>query len=282
MRGGAGPPMLDCMAASNTSESFQIPLEAAERYEAAFVPNFFAQWAPTLCASGGVAPGRRLLDVACGTGIVARTAADLNGSAAGIVGIDLNEAMLTVARRIRADIDWRQGDAASLPFADGSFDTVLSQMALMFLPDRAAAIGEMARVVTDAGTVAVLVPGTLDRQPAFEPFVELASQLVGPDAVSLLTTYFVCGDLDELSVLFESAGLAVTTTRTVSGTYAAPSVEAAVRTEVESTPLIERIDEQTYARLREETAEIWRPFTAADGTLAAPFESVLIAASRKP
>ena len=82
--------------------------------------------------------------------------------------------MLSVARTIRADIEWRQGDAASLPFADGSFDAVLSQMALMFLPDRPAALGEMARVVTDVGTVAVIVPGALDPQPAFEPFVELA------------------------------------------------------------------------------------------------------------
>ena len=90
-------------------------------------------------------------------------------------------------------------------------------------------------------------PAALDRQPAFEPFVELATRLVGPEAMSLLSTYFVCGDLDELTALFESAGLAVTASRTVAGTYAAPSVDAAVRTEVESTPLIERIDEATYA-----------------------------------
>jgi SAM-dependent methyltransferase len=268
------------MTASNTSESFQIPLAAAERYEAEFVPNLFAQWAPTLCAAGGVAPGRRVLDVACGTGIVARTAAELIGSAAGIVGIDLNEAMLSVARRLRPDIEWRQADAASLPFADGSFDVVLSQMALMFLPDRPAAIGEMARVVGDGGTVAVIVPAALDRQPAFEPFVELASRLVGPEAESLLTSYFVCGELDALTNLFESAGLAVTVSRTVSGTYAAPSADAAVRTEVESTPLAERIDEPTYQRLREETAGLWRRFARADGALAAPFESVLVAASR--
>jgi ubiquinone/menaquinone biosynthesis C-methylase UbiE len=271
----------DVMAAPHTSESFHIPLAAAERYETAFVPNFFAQWAPTLCHAAGVAPGRRVLDVACGTGIVARTAADLVGSAAGIVGVDLNEAMLSVARKIRADIEWRQADAASLPFADGAFDVVVSQMALMFLPDRPAAIGEMARVASDAGTVAVIVPAALDRQPAFEPFVDLAARLVGPDAVSLLTTYFVCGELDELTAMFESAGLAVTARRTVSGTYAAPSVDAAVRTEVESTPLVERIDEATYARLREETVEIWRPFVGPDGCLAAPFESVLVAASRR-
>ena len=73
----------------------------------------------------------------------------------------------------------------------------------------------------------------------------------------------------------------MTASRTVRGTYAAPSVDAAVRTEVESTPLVERIDAATYQRLREETVEIWRPFVGADGSLAAPFESVLVAASRR-
>ena len=138
------------MAASNISESFQIPLAAAERYETAFVPNFFAQWAPTLCQAGGVAPGGRVLDVACGTGIVARTAAELTGSGTGIVRHRPQRCDALRRPQIRADIEWRQADAASLPFADGSFDAVLSQMALMFLPDRPAAIGEMARVVSDS------------------------------------------------------------------------------------------------------------------------------------
>jgi SAM-dependent methyltransferase len=273
--------MLKRMAAPNISESFQIPLAAAELYESAFVPNFFAQWAPILCEAGGVAPARSVLDVACGTGIVARTAAELTATPEGIVGLDLNDAMLTVARRIRPDIEWRQGDAGALPFADRSFDVVLCQMALMFMPDRAAVIGEMARVVRNDGTVAIIVPGALDRQAAFEPFVELAARLIGPEAVSLLTTYFVCGDLGELAALFGAAGLDTTESRAIAGTYAAPSVDAAVRMEVESTPLIERIDEATYRRLRDETAEIWRQFVGADGTLAAPFESLLVAASRR-
>ena len=117
-------------------ESFQIPIEAAEFYEAAFVPAFFAQWAPILCGAAGVTPGQRVLDVACGTGIVARTAADLVAPDGAVVGVDLNEAMLTVARRVRPDIEFHQGNADALPFADESFDTALSQMALMFFPDR--------------------------------------------------------------------------------------------------------------------------------------------------
>ena len=131
------------------SESFQIPIEAAELYESAFVPGFFAQWAPILCEVAGVKPGSTVLDVACGTGIVARTAADIVGPTGAVVGLDVNEAMLTVAARVRPDVEWRQGDACSLPFTDGSFDAVLCQMALMFFADRPTAIGEMARVADD-------------------------------------------------------------------------------------------------------------------------------------
>jgi ubiquinone/menaquinone biosynthesis C-methylase UbiE len=270
------------MTTSNRpAESFQIPIEAAELYESAFVPAFFAQWAPILCAVAGVAPGQTVLDVACGTGIVTRTAADLVGSGGTVVGVDLNEAMLTVAARVRPDLDWRQGDVAELPFADGTFDTVLCQMALMFFPDRAAAIAEMARVVNGEGTIALLVPGPLEAQPAFKPFAELAARIAGPEAKSLLTTYFVCGDRDELTELFESVGLRVTESRSITGTYSAPSVDAAVTTEVESTPLIERIDEATYRQLRTEAVEVMAPFTAPDGSLAAPFECLVVAATRR-
>ena len=160
-------------------ESFQIPIEAAEAYEATFVPAFFAQWAPILCDAAGIGAGHKVLDVACGTGIVARTAAERAG-AAQVTGVDLNEAMLTVARRVRADIDWRHGDAAALPLADRSFDAVLCQMALMFFPDRIGALREMARVAAPSGTVAVLVPAGLGAQPAYGPFVDMAARHAGP------------------------------------------------------------------------------------------------------
>ena len=262
------------------TESFQIPIEAAERYEAAFVPGFFAQWAPILCEVAGVAEGHDVLDVACGTGIVARTAADLVGPPGTVVGLDLNEAMLTVAGRVRPDIEWRQGDAMRLPFADGAFDTVLCQMALMFFADRPRALGEMARVVSPGGTVAVVVPSALDAQVMFKPFVELAGRIAGPEAISLLTAYFVCGDLGELTNLFESAGLRIGVRRSVVGSYRAPSVDAAVTTEVESTPLVERISATTYRQLRDEAVDVLQPFTQPDGSLVAPFECLVVAATR--
>lgn len=265
---------------TESNESFQISIEAAEAYEADFVPALFAQWAPPLCDAAGVAPGHRVLDVACGTGVVARCAADITG-AANVTGIDLNDSMLAVARRVRPDIDWRQGDSSALPFPDGSFDIVVCQMALMFFPDRAEAIREMSRVATKGGSVAVLVPGNLHDQPAYGPLIDMIARHAGPEARSLLSTYFACGDFDQLVRLFEQAGLGATSTRTEHGTVRFPSVDALVATEVNSTPLGERITADAYEQILANAREVLAPFTTSDGRLEAPFYSYIVAA-RQP
>lgn len=260
----------------SATETFQIPLAVAETYESKFVPALFAEWAPHLVNAAGVAPGQAVLDVACGTGIVARTAADLMGMQGRVVGVDVNDAMLTVARRVRPDIEWQPGDVADLPFADGAFDVVLCQMALMFFPDRARAFREMRRVVTAAGTVAVLVPAALSSQPAYAPFVAMAARHAGPDTLSLLGTYFVCGDLAELAALVESAGLRVVETRTRLGRARFDSVDAFVAAEVKGTPLSERVSDEVYQRIRAEAREVLRPFTTPAGTVEVPLAGHLV------
>lgn len=263
------------------SESFQIPIEAAERYESAFVPAFFAQWATILCESARLRPGDVVLDVACGTGIVARTAADLVGAEGRVVGLDVNDAMLTVARRVRPDLDWRNGDVAAMPLPDQSFGVVLCQMALMFFPDRAAAVREMARVVDVGGTVAVLVPAQLAAQLTFAPFVDMVAGHAGPGALSLLSTYFACGDLGELTTMLGSAGLDVELARPRGGTYRAPSVDEFVATEVESTPLRARLSIALYDRIRSDAHQVLAPFTTAEGSVVAPFECNVVVARRR-
>jgi SAM-dependent methyltransferase len=126
------------------TETFNIALEQAEAYEQRFVPALFAQLAPWMVDQIDLRPGQPVLDVACGTGIVARTVAERVGPGS-VTGVDRNEAMLTVAGRLRPDIDWRHGDVAALPFEDGTFAVVLCQSALMFFPDATAALAEMAR-----------------------------------------------------------------------------------------------------------------------------------------
>jgi SAM-dependent methyltransferase len=259
-------------------ETFKISAATAELYESQFVPALFAEWVPRLTGLAGVAPGQTVLDVACGTGIVARTVAEVQRGHGRVVGLDVNEAMLDVARRVRPEIEWRQGDAAHLPFADGAFDVALCQMAFMFFPDRTRVLREMARVVTAAGTVAFSVPSRLDAQPAYAPFVEMAARHAGPEAKSLLGAYFASGDLDELRRLVDAAGLQLTGTRTYMGRVRCPSIDAFVATEVESTPLRERINDEVYARIREEARELLRPHVTPGGAAEIPLEGHVIAA----
>lgn len=259
-------------------ETFQIPLETAEIYEAKFVPALFADWAPHVVDMGDVAAGQSVLDVACGTGIVARTAAERVGASGRVVGVDLNQAMLTVASWVCPGVELRQADVTALPFDDGTFDAVLCQMALMFFPDPTAAVREMSRVAEPHGTVVIMVPSSLDAQPAYRLLVELAATHAGRDAVAMLSAYWACGDLDELLGTVRTAGLEVLSTRTRMGTAHFGSIDEFVAVEVESTPVRQRLTDDEYDTLRREANDILEPFTASDGSAEIPIEGHLVAA----
>jgi SAM-dependent methyltransferase len=257
-------------------ETFQLSVEAAEAYESRFVPAIFAEWAPHLVEAAGVGPGQAVLDVACGTGVVARTAADRMGGRGRVAGVDLNEGMLTVARRLRPDITWRQADAAELPFEAGSFDVVLCQSALMFFPDRAGALREMARVATGGGTIAVQVWDLLEAQEGYGAMYRAFSGHLGPEAGELGGSYWALGDLELVGALFEAAGLRVGGTRTRVGTVRFASAAEAVATEIEATPLAARINQDTYRRILAAGAEALGPFVVDGGRVELPIRGHLI------
>jgi ubiquinone/menaquinone biosynthesis C-methylase UbiE len=266
----------------NATETFQIPPEAAEAYESAFVPRLFGEWAQLLVGSVDVETGNRVLDVACGTGIVARLAAESVGQAGRVVGLDLNQAMLDVARRLGSGIEWRQGDAANLPFSDDSFDIVFCQAALMFFPDPTAALREMARVVDPNGTVAIQVWDRTADQPAYRPFIEVAARHAGAEAVSILSAYFALGDLDALKEMFQTTDLEVAHVRTETTTMHFASVEEFVDIEVRSTPLGERLTEEAIGRIVSESrTEGLSPFVTEDGRLDVPIRGHLIKAHKR-
>ncbi len=172
-------------------ESWQVSGAAAEVYEKCFVPAIFGQWAPQLVDATGVSSADRVLDVGCGTGVLARAAADRVAAEAQVTGLDINEGMLAVARRIRPGVGWRQGDATALPFPDDFFDVVLSQFALMYFPDRIAALTEMRRVLKPAGRLAVAVWGPLERATGYVVLTEIAERRCGRAAADVLTAPFV-------------------------------------------------------------------------------------------
>lgn len=246
-------------------ESFRLSVEAAEQYESGFVPALFGEWAPVLVDVAGVRPGHFVLDVACGTGVVAREASNRVGSDGGVVGLDLNEAMLAVARRIRPEIEWRQGDAMALPLDSATFDVVLCQAALMFVPDPGRALRDMARVVKPTGTVGIQVWASRDEQTGFKPFYEVVARQAGPDAVDIISAYWTLGDLERLTALCADAGLRILSTMTRTGAIRLPSIDDYVTTEVESTPLVDRISADAYHRIREEARIELAGFNTDDG-----------------
>ncbi len=255
-------------------ESFQITPEQAEVYEERFVPGIFAEWAPRIVAYAEITPGDRVLDVACGTGIVARTAAAAVAPGGAVTGVDLNPAMLAVARRVSPGLAWQQGDAAALPVADDAVDVCTCQMALMFFADRPAAWREMARVARRR--VAVLVPASIAEQPAYSLLTEVVAEHAGDEGAALLMAYWSAGDLGELTSTAGAAGLRDVESSTVLGTAAFDSIEALVATEVEGSPLIDRIDAATYARIRADANRVLAPYATPSGAVEAPLRCHLV------
>src|SRR5262245_11922824 len=120
---------------------WQLAGNAADRYEEILVPTVFGPWATDLLELADLQPGERVLDVACGTGIVARLAAREVGTTGEVTGLDLNAGMLQVARSLLApsgaSVTWVEGSALAMPLLDASFDVVLCQQGFQFFPDRA-------------------------------------------------------------------------------------------------------------------------------------------------
>ena len=259
------------------TETFQITREGAEMYESRFVPALFAGWSEDLLDMAGPRAGQDVLDVACGTGVVARAVADRLAGSGHVVGVDLNATMLDVAAWLRPDIEWRQGDAVSLPFADAAFDLVTCQAALMFFPDPVQALREMSRVARPTGAVVALVPGRFESSPAYVRLAEVAAQHM-PGAADLFRTYFAHGDLKQLTGLFAQAGLQVQATRTAMHDVVFPSLEEFVATEVGATPLADQIDPDSYRRLLADARAALSGYVTADGTSRVPIESHIVRA----
>ena len=145
----------------NRREPWQLTAEAAELYQRYVARYILGPWAPLLVDAARLNAGERVLDVACGTGVVTRVAAKRVGNGGRVVGVDSNAAMIGVARSIPAPIgvpiEWFERSALNLLLQDASFDVVLCQQGLQFFADKAVALREMRRVLDHGGRLALSV-----------------------------------------------------------------------------------------------------------------------------
>ena len=220
---------------------WQLGQPEAEAYEQHLVPVFMAQGAQFLIEIAGLGAGERVLDVATGTGIVARTAAPRVGTEGKVAALDLNEHMLAVAQReatgVQPGIEWRIGDAQHLPYPDAAFDVVFCQQGLQFFPNRGAALAEFHRVLAPEGRVALSLMRPLAHNPSYEILASVVERYLGPEAAGILRSPFAALGAGDLRALLTDAGFQNVTIIIGIGPARYAAVEEFVTQEMGSSPL---------------------------------------------
>jgi ubiquinone/menaquinone biosynthesis C-methylase UbiE len=261
----------------------QDQIAAATAYETLFVPALFQQWSPRVLDAADVQAGDRVLDVACGTGVLAREASLRVGATGAVVGLDLAQGMLSVAEQIAPTMDWQQGAAEALPFPDESFDAVVSQFGLMFFPDRVQALREMLRVSVPGGRLAVAVWTSLDRIPAVAKEVAVLERVAGSEAADALRAPFVLGDPNTLESLAEDAGFASIEVKTYEGEARFPSIRTLVEADLRGwLPIMGVVlEEDQIAQILEEADQDLREYESVEGQMVFDMPAQIVTGTKR-
>lgn len=266
--------MNDESSTMTDAERGQVNAAAAEVYESFFVPALFGQFTEAVLEHAGVGAGESILDVGCGTGIVARAARQRVGASGHVAAVDPNEGMLAVARRSEPSIGWRSGIAEALPFGEEVFDRTISQFAAMFFADLARALSEMVRVTTRGGTVTIATWSSLDRTPGYEAMVALIADELGEGAADALRAPFVLGEIDEIREMLTPIGSDVRVDEIV-GTARFGSIAGWVHTDVRGWTLADLVDDEGEARLVGRARRELARFVSEDGSVAFPAPAIV-------
>jgi len=231
------------MNASSTQAAVQpYSKSPPENYQRYFVPAIGGPVAEDLIEAAGLRPGERVLDVACGTGVVTRLAAERVGPAGAVAGLDVNPGMLAVARASTPSgisINWYEASAEAMPLPDSSFDVVMCQMGLQFMPNKSAALHEMRRVLDRGGRIYVNVPGP--KPPLFGIMTEALARHISPQAAAFGDLVFSLHEVDDMTKLLRDAGFREFDVRARPKLLRLPAPADFLWQYVHSTPLVDPV-----------------------------------------
>lgn len=257
---------------------------AAEAYEQFMLPRTFGPWIQEMVNLADLKPGEQVLDVACGTGMATRLAAERvtpNGRA---VGLDLDPGMIAVARSheaipLHTPSEWYCESALKMPFEDHTFDVVLCFHGLQFFPDRVAGLAEMLRVMKPTGRLIATVWRSIEYCKG--PYA-LAESLTrhGIDASAAQRPYSL-GNSDELKELLRHAGFQQAEIQTKSIDVHFPSAKNFIESLAAGAPstrlALAKVSKDDQAILIEEVSELLKPYITEKG-LSYPTECCILLA----
>jgi ubiquinone/menaquinone biosynthesis C-methylase UbiE len=225
----------------NSLSNYTLTGSAAERYERNMVPAIFRPFADDLIERAALREGERVLDVACGTGIVSRLAWAVVAPSGAVTGLDLNPKMLEVAHQVAREedipVEWREGDAANMPFRDGQFDAVICEHGIQYFSNRNGALAEMRRVLKNRGRLIASLWRSIEFNPGHRIIAEVLERNVNNEAAATRRAPFTLSQSEEIRQLFANAGFAEIVISLSTRITRFPSAEAMIRIMLAGTPL---------------------------------------------
>jgi SAM-dependent methyltransferase len=263
------------------TEKTRAARSPAQIYDEFFVPALFQPWTRVVMDAAGIEPNQSVLDVACGTGVLACAIANRVGPGGSVVGLDPNDDMLAVAHGKADTIEWRTGRAEAIPFPDESFDAVVSQFGMMFFENPGEALREMMRVTRPSGHLAVAVCDALEHSPGYAAFEKLLRKLFGTRVADAFCAPFVLGDTQRLLSLCAAAGIFDAKVTRHDGVVHFASIRSLVSTERACVwTLGGLLDDEQFETLTAESERVLKAFLGNDGTLTFSMPALIITAAK--
>ena len=233
------------------------------------MPAIYAQWAGRVADIAEIDLGQHVLDVACGTGTLARAVQLETGLSGKIIGLDINEKMLASAQAHSSGIEWQLGDASAMPFEKSRFDRVMCQFALMFINNRVAVIKEMLRVCKPDGLVVLATWGPLHRNGAYDALINLVDRYLGSHAALKLSSPWSLGKPGVMDALLLTSGVNEYECHQRVGQASYPSMRAFIETHLRLTGEFDNLNEQCLGEVFSAADKELHPFLAPGGQLVA-------------